>query len=801
MKNKKFSWMKLMSFGSWPLTYKLILIFLLTSLIPMGILSYLTLSSSLKQVESDQKENIKLNAISISVQIDSLLDQHRKFAQALAKDPDIISYLSNNQNSQLKELVDNDLDLLTHSLPNISHASLLDINGFYTISSNPRLLGESFSFREYFKEATQGNFFISGLTQGILSAGKGVFFSAPVYSQDDTIIGVVVIKLKVEAIDDIFIKSGFSEYVMRPFLIDENNTIIYHPNEKYRYKKINEIPQLEIKASHNKDKEINNLEFEINNTLFIAGISTVNTKDWHVYVAKPYDEFASPIKKLFHQTLIILFLCSIGSILLAWLLSRNFIRPINLLMQQASDIKEGSYIKNKANQHLLALIQRKDELGDFAKVFQTMVDEIYHREFALDQLVQLRTHELTEKNRLLAESYQRIDQELCLAHDMQQAILPQHFPSEARFQIYANMHPAREMGGDFYDCFALDNDSYAVLVADVAGKGVASAFFMGVSSTIIKQAASLYEAPNEVLACANRLLYERNPSELFVTVFYGVFYPKTARFTYACAGHPTALLRHIDGEVTALEVAHDLPLGAWEEVEYESFTISLMPSDVLLIYSDGITEALSEQNEEFGEVRLTNWLQAHGKQLSAQDIFQSLKKTISHFVNKAQPHDDMTVLLLRMQNNTPTTEPYHWQIIPDFSRISGLAEQVEEVLAPLENQYPTVPFQINLCLDEILNNIIKHGQPPLGSVIDVYLSVDENTVLCRIIDQGLSFNPFVATQPTDTDSPLEHRAVGGLGVHLVKTMMDEYNYIRQNNQNIITLYKHLTTTKKDEYEP
>ncbi len=785
-----------MSFGAWPLTYKLIIVFLLTSLLPLALLSYLSLHSSLNQVELDQKEHLELNAHNLSVQIDHLLNQHHTFAQSLAKDPDIVRFLENPNQLNVKEQVDNDLDLLTHSLPHIDYVSLIGLDGLVLTASLPQLMDFDAGFRDYFQTAIQGNSHVTGVTEGTTTHQKGIFFSAPVFNASQHVIGVVVIKLNLEAVDEIFIKGSFQDYVLIPFLIDQHEQIIYHPNPDYRYQHLRDLPSLQTHYNLSFERS-QSIEFTLNSRLFVAGVAPIHYQDWSVFVAEPYQNFAAPIHALFYKNGFFLLFCGLGSIALAWLFSRSFIRPLNVLMEQAKQIKEGHRLAPEHNTDLDLVTQRNDELGHFAKVFQAMITEVYHREFVLDTLVQQRTHELTEKNRLLADFYARIDQELQLAHDMQQAILPHEFPHKEQFQIYANMRPAREVGGDFYDCFELSDGRYAVLVADVSGKGIASAFFMGVSSTILKQAVATYQAPDHVLRFANQLLNERNPASLFVTVFYGVFDPKTTEFSYACAGHPPALLRHADGSVSPLPVAYDLPLGAWDEVNYHCFSRQLAPSDMLFIYSDGITEAMSETQEEFGETRLIQWLTEHGKHRSTQDLFATLKQQLHRFVGQAEPNDDMTVLLLRLQNQRPPIHQASWTLAPDLTDFARLVPQIEDFLTPLIQRSPQIVFDISLCLDELINNIIKHGEPADQSLIELSLTIYEDHVCCQIQDQGLAFNPFTHNETPDLQAELSQRHIGGMGIHLIKRLMDEYSYSRHDSYNCIRLYKHLAPPQGD----
>lgn len=150
----------------------------------------------------------------------------------------------------------------------------------------------------------------------------------------------------------------------------------------------------------------------------------------------------------------------------------------------------------------------------------------------------------------------------------------------------------------------------------------------------------------------------------------------------------------------------------------------------------------------------------------------------------------MTVLLLRMQTHEPTLQN-QWHITPDLAQISGLIEQVEHFLHPYLANQPEIIFQITLSIDEILNNIIKHSQHPASESIHVLLGINHQSIYCEIKDQGIEFNPFTQEENADIDSELDQRLIGGLGVHLVKTLMDEYRYSRQESMNSICFYKHL----------
>lgn len=301
-------------------------------------------------------------------------------------------------------------------------------------------------------------------------------------------------------------------------------------------------------------------------------------------------------------------------------------------------------------------IDSQDELVQVAGNFNTMATEVGRllllirehnesRQRELERLVQARTLELADKNDQLHLAALRVQEELASAREMQQAILPQSFPDTADFSVSACMHPARELGGDFYDCFALADGRWGFLVADVAGKGVGAAFFMAVSRTVLQDLAQSGLAPAEVLARANDLLSERNPMELFVTACFCLYDPRDGGLVYASAGHPPPLLRGADGRVRVLPGACDLALGVLPGMRYHDRMARLAAGDTLLLYTDGITEAFAGDGRAYGDERLQAWLRACPGE-AAGDKLAALVADVAGFVGSAEASDDLTALLL-----------------------------------------------------------------------------------------------------------------------------------------------------------
>ena len=298
-------------------------------------------------------------------------------------------------------------------------------------------------------------------------------------------------------------------------------------------------------------------------------------------------------------------------------------------------------------------LKSRDELSLLATNFNSMAQEVERMVETIEQQNQTRERDLKVlvdalgiKNEELYAVNQRVHEELNLARSVQLAILPQQFPNEPSWAAHACMHPARELGGDFYDCFALPDGRHGVLVADVSGKGVGAAFFMAVSRTVLLDSALSVRTPAQVLALANDLLCARNPMDLFVTACYGLFDPQDGSFEYASAGHHPPLVRRHNGVVETLPTTKDMALGVLNDMQYSEHSTRLHPGDTLLMYTDGVTEAFSPQEIAYGEERLVSWFANSQAQGMAASLVDDLVSDVARFVDGAEASDDLTCLIL-----------------------------------------------------------------------------------------------------------------------------------------------------------
>ena len=298
-----------------------------------------------------------------------------------------------------------------------------------------------------------------------------------------------------------------------------------------------------------------------------------------------------------------------------------------------------------------------NEVLALTQEFEAMASTIGSQQAALRQAnahLEQRVLERTEQLRTTLAEKERISSELRVASSIQQSILPRTFPpfpARTEFDLYAESIPAKEMGGDFYDFFLIDDHRLGLVIADVSGKGVPAAIFMAVSRTVIKAGAMTGIDPGECLRQANILLCQDNDAAMFVTVFYGWIDLRTGVLVYANAGHnhPYLIRRH-EG-LLALPATGGMAVGVIESAEFLGNTIALLPGDALFLFTDGITEAMNESSELFGDDRLEACLRQAGPE-EPRKLLTAVLAAVRTFVDGAPQSDDITALAFRYHSNT-----------------------------------------------------------------------------------------------------------------------------------------------------
>ena len=344
------------------------------------------------------------------------------------------------------------------------------------------------------------------------------------------------------------------------------------------------------------------------------------------------DEY-SAIQKLIKRALVRMFgmivAMAIITVIASNILSKHLVKPITLLTDKVHNL-EGENLDFEWNENT------GDEIQELATSFGQMTDR-------------MKTY-ISDIQRATAEK-ERIGAELNLATQIQASMLPHDFPpfpDRPEFDIYAMMDPAREVGGDFYDFFLIDDDHLGLVMADVSGKGIPAALFMMISKVILQSCAMLGQSAAETLNKTNEALSSSNQTEMFVTVWFGILEISTGRLSCANAGHEYPAIKRADGSFEIFKDKHGFVIGGMEGIKYKEYEIQLEHGDKLFVYTDGVPEATNADVKMFGPERM---LQALNKDMNAgpEQILTNVRDAVSEFVGDAEQFDDLTMMCVEFK--------------------------------------------------------------------------------------------------------------------------------------------------------
>jgi sigma-B regulation protein RsbU (phosphoserine phosphatase) len=426
------------------------------------------------------------------------------------------------------------------------------------------------------------------------------------------------------------------------------------------------------------------------------------------------------------------------------------------------------------------------------------VAEVLRRKDRIELMseVRARNEELRESLQMLRRTTSdkhRMESELNVGRDIQMSMIPQKFPpfpDRGEISVWATLVPAREVGGDLYDFFFLDRTHLCVCVGDVSGKGVPSALFMAVTRTLVKSLSKSSLSAATVMTQVNDELAQNNDSCMFVTLFLAYLDVSTGEMTYTNAGHNPPYLRRRDGTCERLDRRHGPVAGAMEGLAYRQDNVKLEAGDVLLLYTDGVTEAQNEAEQLYSEERLATLL-AELPYDTTENLVGAVLEDVRDFEDGAQQADDITIVAVEYDGTEGVgIEVEEIRVPVSVAGLTQAQARVEQFCEARELSVKVIS-RLAVALDEVLNNIISYAFPdgPTGEIV-VHLEHRDSGLVVTIEDEGVPFNPL--TRPTpDTEADLEDRQIGGLGIHLVVKMMDEVHYERQGGRNVLTLKKNL----------
>ncbi len=391
------------------------------------------------------------------------------------------------------------------------------------------------------------------------------------------------------------------------------------------------------------------------------------------------------------------------------------------------------------------------------------------------------------------------ENELRMASVIQDNMLPSTFPpypDRHEFDIFASMTPAKEVGGDFYDFFLIDDDHMALVIADVSGKGIPAALYMMVCKSLIKSqtiALGVKGSTSQILINVNDQLSSNNKMNMFVTVWLGIVTLSTGELTYSNAGHEYPIFKRGDEPFTVLKEKHSPPLGCMEGIRYKEFKTRIDPGDIIFLYTDGVAEATNRDNELFGLDRMLESLNDKSKgDRSAVDIDFDMKYSVDLFVKGAPQFDDLTMLTFKYYGGEPMNTDNSYEeltVKADVNNLDKVQGFIDERLEAAECSMKA-QTQIDVAVEEIYVNICNYAYKDQGGEGDAKVNMKITDGVAEIVfeDSGIQYDPLANEEPDITLSA-EEREIGGLGIFITKKTMDEVLYDYKDGKNALTLRK------------
>lgn len=392
------------------------------------------------------------------------------------------------------------------------------------------------------------------------------------------------------------------------------------------------------------------------------------------------------------------------------------------------------------------------------------------------------------KLRRASENKTRMEGELQAASDIQRSMLPKTFPpfpERDDVDMSAALVSAKEVGGDLYDFYIRDEKLF-FCIGDVSGKGVPASLFMAVTRSLFRSVSIREDSPKRIVATINESLSDSNEASMFVTFFCGVLDMKSGHLRYCNAGHndPVLLTDHKE----MLDVLPNVPLGVMGDFNFVEQEIDLKYDDAIFMYTDGITEAENIDKELFGEERM---LQALSTRRTADQLMEAMKEAVLEFRGEAPQSDDITCLFIHYLGHPQDTDPVRYiSFDNDINQIPRLEDYIEAIAATKSIDGGTA-MALNLALEEAVSNVMMYAYPQeeRGS-INLKAILHADSIEFVLSDNGVPFDP-TASPDVDTSLGVDERAIGGLGIHLVRNIMDEVRYARRDGMNILTMIKNL----------
>jgi len=451
-----------------------------------------------------------------------------------------------------------------------------------------------------------------------------------------------------------------------------------------------------------------------------------------------------------------------------YVLEKNVTRPIYVLTKFAKKVGKG-YLDIELR------MNKPQEFAELAQAFNKMLRDI--REYTAN-LTKVRSEK------------EKMESELSIARAIQYSVLPHTFyPDMEEFDIHATMDTAKEVGGDFYDFYFINPTQFMFLIADVSGKGVPAALFMMTTKTLIKNIANEGLSTKAMIEKINNQICENNEQGFFVTMFAVIVDIKTGDTHLVNCGHNPPLIKRANGKYEYLSVGSNLVLGAKKDMPYKIVDTKLSKDDTIFLYTDGVTEAMNENNELYGEERLLDEINAN-ENTDIKELLTDIRGSVGGYMGSAEQSDDITMVSFKYhgvnnETGTQSTMEDKYTCIAKVENYNGFYNWLEDSCYNFEIPVPIIK-KIILACEEIYTNISSYAYGTGEGELEFTLRKQDNEVTIQFVDSGVAYDPLQKADP-DISLGIQERPIGGLGIYLVKQMVNDMFYEYKDNKNILTL--------------
>ena len=557
------------------------------------------------------------------------------------------------------------------------------------------------------------------------------------------------------------------------FIISHEGTFIVHPEQSYVlskniqdfFKEKGSAPVV-MSGSHNTTTR---LFIDNNNKYNVLFCSSIQRTDWTMGVMVPLINIIKPVLYIVGILLVIMILGLIVVALMCRGVIKRITKPLRRFADSADEISKGNF------QAELPKIKSKDEMLRLRNSFETMQTSLVRQ---------------IEETKIMNEEKGRLEGELHTARHIQMSMLPKTFPpfpERDDLDIYGLLAPAKEVGGDLYDFYIRDEKLF-FCIGDVSGKGVPASLVMAVTRSLFRSTSSHENRPSRIINIINDAIARDNESNMFVTFFLGILDLPTGRLRYCNAGHNAPISIKQD-KVGFLQVIPNIPIGVLTDFQFEEQETWLPHGATIFLFTDGLNEAENNNHEQFGDGRILA-VEQDAYNLSAQEQIDKMTQAVKMHVNGDEQNDDMTMLSIKyVYQHDEQAKSRHLILKNQVEELNKLPEFVDTVCEEAGIDMVLIA-SLNLALEEAATNVVLYAYGKNEGEVDIEAVYTEKYLKFILTDTGVAFDP-TQKEEVDTTLSVEERQIGGLGIHLVRQIMDSVNYERINGKNVLTLIKRL----------